>query len=70
MQACFVDSGPAPTSLKEYMKYVYGLGYQDQPDYRRLKQLFLTELKARKMKDDKKDLDWLPSRKVRGHLIT
>lgn len=48
------------------MQYVYELSYQDQPDYDTLRQLFIRELRSRKMKDNGKDLDWLPSRKVRG----
>ncbi len=65
MRACFTSGGPAPKCLREYMGHVYRLEYQELPDYPVLKQLFLTELKSHKMKDDPKGLDWLPSRKVR-----
>ena len=46
------------------MKAVYKLGYEDQPNYDRLKGLFRAELSSRGLKDDGSGLDWLISKKV------
>ena len=68
MEACFTHS-PAHKCLKDYMSYVFSLGYQQTPDYGRMQQMFLKELSSRKLKDDGKDLDWIISgKKVRSTL--
>ena len=66
MKACFGDYS-TPTCLKDYMKYVYQLSYEQVPDYEVLRGLFHKELKYQGMKDDGKNLDWLAVRKV-GHV--
>ena len=63
MKACFKGSS-VPEFLKNYMSSVYQLGYQEQPNYERLKGLFHQELHSKGMKDDSTGLDWLTSRKV------
>lgn len=47
------------------MKTVYRLGYEDRPNYDRLKGLFHSELSSRGLKDDGSGLDWLISKKHR-----
>ena len=64
MKACFAGGPPAVPCLREYMKAVYKLGYEDQPNYDRLKGLFHAELSSRGLKDDGSGLDWLISKKV------
>ena len=62
LSECFADE-PVPVSLQRYMDNVYTLEYQDKPDYMKLKQLFLNELKENGWKDDKEGLDWLDGSK-------
>ena len=61
MKACF--GSKAPKCLRDYMGYVYALGYQETPDYRRMQHMFLAELRSLGLKDDGKNLDWLTSAK-------
>ena len=64
LKACFGAVSP-PSSLTAYMDAVYRLGYTDQPDYSKLKDLFTKELKALGCRGDGKDsLDWITSGKV------
>lgn len=67
MKACF--GSKAPKCLRDYMGYVYALGYQETPDYKRMQQMFLAELHTHGLKDDGKNLDWLTSaKKVQCHV--
>lgn len=64
MKACFTTAPVTLSCLREYMKIVYRLGYEDQPNYDQLKGLFHAELSSRGLKDDGIGLDWLTSKKV------
>lgn len=59
LKACF--SGESyPSCLKLYMEAVYKLGYQDKPNYCKLKQLFTKELKDLSCHGHVEDkLDWI-----------
>ena len=64
MKACFGGSSP-PSCLRDYMDTVYQLGYTDEPNYSKLKELFTKQLKALGCHGDGKDsLDWITSGKV------
>ena len=64
VKACFGGVSP-PSCLRAYMDAVYGLGYTDQPNYNKLKELFTKELKALGSRGDGRDgLDWITSGKV------
>ena len=64
MTACSITAPVTLSCLREYMKIVYRLEYQDQPNYDRLKGLFHAELSSRGLQDDGIGLDWLTSEKV------
>lgn len=58
MKDCFKGK-PIPSCLSTYMQQVYKLSYKDKPLYDSMKDLFLKELKDRKLKDDKEGLEWM-----------
>ena len=70
MAACF-HSTPVLPALREYMKAVFSLGYEETPNYAALKKLFTRELTAAGLKDDGKGLDWMATatRKVCSSLM-
>ena len=70
MAACF-HSTPVLPALREYMKAVFSLGYEETPNYAALKKLFTRELTAAGLKDDGKGLDWkaTATRKVCSSLM-
>jgi hypothetical protein len=58
MTDCFGDD-QVPSCLEKYMKCVYKLSYEDEPNYENMKAFFHNEMKSKSMKDDKSDLSWL-----------
>ena len=68
LKACF--GGRYPPCLRQYMHEVYQLGYQDKPNYTKLKELFTKQLRDLGCHGDGKDmLDWISSRKVSDILL-
>eukprot|EP00293_Proteomonas_sulcata_P021033 CAMPEP_0184316364 /NCGR_PEP_ID=MMETSP1049-20130417/89577_1 /TAXON_ID=77928 /ORGANISM="Proteomonas sulcata, Strain CCMP704" /LENGTH=198 /DNA_ID=CAMNT_0026635303 /DNA_START=1 /DNA_END=597 /DNA_ORIENTATION=+ len=41
-----------PQCFEKYMEYVKGLGFEEDPDYEKLRELFVAEFKERRLKDD------------------
>lgn len=72
---CFVKE-PVPHCLMQYLEYCNKLRYDETPDYKRLRQMFLEELKKSGSKGGSSLLDWNSSsskrkspRKVCVHVI-
>ena len=64
LKACFGEVD-FPLCLQDYMEAVYLLGYQEKPNYIKLKQLFTKQLRALGCRGDGRDtLDWITSSKV------